>query len=897
MDGDDNYDEFGNYIGPDLDSDTSDDEDYSDPSRASGTGAAEQAAMELQNDDLDGPMMELAVTDPEAAASARAAYMATSSSNTINSNAIVLAEDKQYYPEASEVYGKDVETLVEEEDAQPLTKPIIAPIKKNVSSTVANDSSHETTYNSEFLASLLGHPQLTRNVSFIGHLHSGKTSVLDMLVEQTRVNHMEEWPLDEQKRYTDTRLDEQARGMSVKSCPISLVLPSSTGKSYLMNMMDCPGHVNFCAETTAGLRVSDGAIVVIDACEGVMMQTERVVREAVAHNVPICLIVNKIDRLITELKLPPTDAYYKIKHMINRLNDVISESYVGRMNLGKMKAHMMGENEKCDEREPILLDPAVGNVCFASTRDRWMFTLNSFAYRVYNKHGRIPKHINSHSKAQRARETTKERKQRESRVKSTIQETSHFAKRLWGDWYFNPKSNKITKRPPTATGSKRTFVQYILEPLWKLYGSILSSNTKDLQKHLEASLGIRFHHDELCIDPQPLLRLVLRRWMGEPCSILHSGASGFVDMCVQHVPSPVENARHKVRNIYRGLGDNDATLHALNNCDSNGPLMINVVKMYTMETGSNGNGSANGYSSSSNASSEADGFLTFGRVMSGTVTSGQKVRVLGEHYSENDDLEDIAMATVEQISISQGRHLVDVTAAPAGSWILLKGIDRSISYTATVCNEHPENQDNSSSVQSTFLPLEHATSATIRVSLEPRVPSELPKMVSALRMVCKSYPLLRSRVEESGEHVVLGTGEMHLDSALHDLRTLYTVDAISDEGIEIKLSDPVVSFCETVSESSNFQCTSETPNGKNKISMVAEPMERGLAEDVEAGIVGASRDEKEDQNLDPRRVSKYLRKQHGWDALAVRSIWSFGPDIRGPNVLLGKFLNKNLCHF
>ena len=74
---------------------------------------------------------------------------------------------------------------------------------------------------------------------------------------------------------------------------------------------------------------------------------------------------------------------------------------------------------------------------------------------------------------------------------------------------------------------------------------------------------------------------------------------------------------------------------------------------------------------------------------------------------------------------------------------------------------------------------------------------------------------------------------------------------------------------------------------------MAEPLERGLAEDVEAGIVGATRDEKEDQQLDPRRVSKYLRKQHGWDALAVRSIWSFGPDIRGPNVLLDDTLSSD----
>jgi len=840
MEGDDNYDEFGNYIGPDLDSDSSGDEDYDqspdqDSSRSNGMGAAHQAAMELQADDLDGPMMELAVSNPEAAANARAAYLATQN-QTIDSNAIVLAEDKQYYPDPSEVYGDDVETLVEEEDAQPLSKPIIAPIKKNISSTMAEDSEQETTYNTNFLASLSSHPQLARNVAVVGHLHSGKTSVLDMLVEQTRLDYQTEWPLDEEKRYTDTRLDEQARGMSIKSCPISLVLPSSVGKSYLFNIMDCPGHVNFCAETTAGLRVSDGAIVVIDACEGVMMQTERVVREAVAHNIPICLVINKMDRLITELKLPPNDAYYKIKYMINRLNEVITESYVGRMNLDKMKAHNRGNGQQQaaeeQERPPVLLDPAAGNVCFASTRDRWMFTLESFAYRVYNKRGRIPKHANSHGKAQRAKETQQEKEQREQRVRSTIQETAPFAKRLWGDWYSHPTTNNISKTPPKATGSKRTFVQYVLEPLWKLYGNVLSSDTKLLQKTLEASLGIRFLHEDLCIDPQPLLRLILRRWMGDPCSLLHSGASGFVDMCINHVPSPIENASYKVQDIYRGArsggysdGNNDVsdmTLRALNNCDPNGPLMINAVKMYTMERG--------GEITAAN-----DGFLTFGRVMSGTVSVGQRVRVLGEHYSEMDDLEDVAHATIESINISQGRHLIELTAASAGTWVLLKGIDKSISYTATVC-EVKEDQDGDADmmgddssmgqIQPTFLPLDHATSATIRVSLEPRVPSELPKMVSALRMVCKSYPLLRSRVEESGEHVILGTGELHLDSALHDLRTLYTVDAISDEGIEIKLSDPVVSFCETVSEASKFQCTSETPNGQNRISVMAEPLER-----------------------------------------------------------------------
>lgn len=103
MNGDTNYDEFGNYIGPDLDSDLSEDDydDYNpnDSAQNSGVGAANQAAMELQNDDIDSEMMEMAISNPEAAAEARATYLATQNgSRHINSNAIVLAEDKQYYP-------------------------------------------------------------------------------------------------------------------------------------------------------------------------------------------------------------------------------------------------------------------------------------------------------------------------------------------------------------------------------------------------------------------------------------------------------------------------------------------------------------------------------------------------------------------------------------------------------------------------------------------------------------------------------------------------------------------------------------------------------------------------------------------------------------------------------
>jgi len=113
-----------------------------------------------------------------------------------------------------------------------------------------------------------------------------------------------------------------------------------------------------------------------------------------------------------------------------------------------------------------------------------------------------------------------------------------------------------------------------------------------------------------------------------------------------------------------------------------------------------------------------------------------------------------------------------------------------------------------------------------KVAIEPLIPSELPKMLEGLRKVNKSYPLLRTRVEESGEHILIGTGELYLDCVLHDLRFMYSE-------IEIKVSDPSVSFQETVINTSAIKCYADTPNKKNRLTMISGPLEKGLAEDIE----------------------------------------------------------------
>jgi U5 small nuclear ribonucleoprotein component len=95
-------------------------------------------------------------------------------------------------------------------------------------------------------------------------------------------------------------------------------------KSYLMNIMDTPGHVNFSDEVTAAMRLCDGIVLFVDAAEGVMLNTERLLRHAVQEKLAITVCINKIDRLILELKLPPNDAYYKIKYILDEINSLIA---------------------------------------------------------------------------------------------------------------------------------------------------------------------------------------------------------------------------------------------------------------------------------------------------------------------------------------------------------------------------------------------------------------------------------------------------------------------------------------------------------------------------------------------------------------------------------------------
>ncbi|EDV27288.1 uncharacterized protein TRIADDRAFT_22861 [Trichoplax adhaerens] len=742
------YDEFGNYIGPELESEESEEEDEQDEMLED----ADAEMDDVGDEDMeDGPQIETAV---------------------------VLHEDKKYYPTAMEVYGPGVETVVQEEDTQPLTEPIVQPVKTK-KFTFTEDELPETEYNIEYLADILDNPDLVRNVTIAGHLAHGKTSLVDCFVEQTHPKIRIEDCKD--LRYPDILFTEQERGISIKNSPLSLIMPNTRDKSFIMNIFDTPGHVNFSDEVSAAYRLSDGVVLVIDASEGVMANTERLLKHAIQEQLAVTICINKIDRLILELKLPPADAYFKLKHIIDDLNSIIST---------------FSEEEEC------AISPLLGNVCFASSLFRFSFTLRSFAKSYVDGYG-----VNI--------------------------SPDDFAKKLWGDMYFNSKTRKFTRKPLVST-SQRSFVEFILEPLYKLFSQIVGDVDTTLPNLLN-ELGISLKREEMQLDIRPLLRLVCRKFFGNH--------SGFVDMCVEHVPSPAQGAERKIKHVYSGPIKTEVGESMLS-CDSEGPLMVYVTKQYPTQ--------------------DATSFHVFGRVMSGTIYSRQQVKIMGENYTLEDE-EDSRIGEVGRLWISEARYRIEVNRIPAGNWVLIEGIDESIIKTATITNVSGNDE------AYIFRPLKFNTISSVKIAVEPHNPSELPKMVNGLRKVNKTYPLLVTKVEESGEHVVLGTGELYLDCVMHDLRKMYSE-------IDIKVADPVVTFCETVVETSSLKCFAETPNKKNKLTMIAEPLEKGIAEDIEAGVVQIGWNRKQ--------LGEFFQTKYDWDLLAARSIWAFGPEVNGPNVLV-----------
>jgi elongation factor 2 len=625
-----------------------------------------------------------------------------------------------------------------------------------------------------------------RNMSVIAHVDHGKSTLTDSLIGAAGI--IANAKVGEQ-RYTDTRQDEQDRCITIKSTGVSLyyeldeskVPAGSDGNAFLINLIDSPGHVDFSSEVTAALRVTDGALVVVDCVEGVCVQTETVLRQALAERIKPVLMVNKLDRAFLELQLDPEDAYQNFSRTIETANVIIA-TYEDEL-LGDVQVY-----------------PEKGTVGFGSGLHGWGFTLSKFADMYASKFG-----------------VAKER----------------MVQKLWGDNFYDPKSKKWKKTGQAEDGSplRRAFVQFILDPIYKLFDSIMKDETEKYEKMLK-SLNIILKADEKDLKNKVLLKCVMRKFL--PAS------DALLEMLVVHLPSPAKAQKYRVENLYEGPMDDECAT-AIRNCDSNGPLMLYVSKMVP--------------------TTDKGRFYAFGRVFSGTVKTGQKVRIMGPNYVPGKK-NDLFVKNIQRTVLMMGRYVEPVEDIPAGNTVGLVGVDQYLLKSGTITTSEEAHN---------IRVMKFSVSPVVRIAVECKHPSDLPKLVEGLKRLAKSDPMVQTSIEETGEHIIAGAGELHLEICLKDLKEEYC------GGIELKTSDPVVSYRESVIAKSDQICLSKSPNKHNRMYVTAEPLSAGIAEEIDEGTIN----EKEDY----KARARHLSEKYEWDVNDARKIWCFGPENTGPNLL------------
>jgi len=636
-----------------------------------------------------------------------------------------------------------------------------------------------------------------RNISVVAHVDHGKSTLTDSLVASAGIISRDSAG---DARLTDTRADEQERGITIKSTGITLFfefpddlnLPKdSDGKDFIVNLIDSPGHVDFSSEVTAALRVTDGAMVIVDCIEGVCVQTETVLRQALTERIKPILVINKLDRAFLELQIESEEMFKNLIKVIENVN-VVMATY---------QDDLLGD---------IQVYPNKGTVGFSAGLHGWAFTINQFA-RMYAKKWKIEKG-------------------------KIIEFISKLTERLWGDNFFDPVNKKWAKKEKNDT--IRSFCHFIINPIRKIINLSMNDQFDEIDKALNG-FDLKLNSEDRQLRQKHLMKRVLQKWLPADKALR--------EMIIIHLPSPAVAQSYRVENLYEGPQD-DLVANAIRSCNSNGPLSIYISKMIP--------------------SSDKGRFIAFGRVFSGTVKTGQKVRILGPNYIPGKKT-DLAIKNIQRALIMMGRKIEVVESVPCGNTVGLVGLDQFLLKTGTL-TDFDEGFP--------FKTMKYSVSPVVRIAVEPKNPGDLPKLVEGLKRLSKSDPLVQCLTEESGEHIIAGAGELHLEICLKDLQEDYM------NGAELRISQPIVTYRETVEGIPNSEeagvCLSKSPNKHNRLYCYAEPLPEGLPEAIDDGKVNP--------NDDPKTRAKELKNTYNMDEDGVKKIWCFGPDTNGPNLLMDK---------
>ncbi|KAH9065387.1 P-loop containing nucleoside triphosphate hydrolase protein [Lactarius vividus] len=682
-------------------------------------------------------------------------------------------------------------------------------------------------------------PQATdiRVVTTIGHVDHGKTTLMDALLA---ANNIISSRMAGKIRYMDSREDEQQRGITMESSAVSLrfkvmektVDGDTSPRTYYVNMVDTPGHVDFSSEVSTASRLVDGALVLVDVVEGVSSQTVSVLRQAWIDRLRPILVINKLDRLVTELKQTPMEAYHHLSQLIEQANAVMGSFFAGERMEDDLRwreererriaskkdtvaeqADALVNDETADDfqekdDEDIYFSPEKGNVVFASALGGWGFRVAKFA-QIFA-------------------------------VKLGIKETN-FKRVLWGDFYLDPKTKKVISHKHLRGRSlKPLFVQFVLENIWAVYDAVLLNPNTDKTNKIVSTLNLKIPRRDLnSKDRNSLLSLIFTQWL--PLS------TAVIQTVIDVVPSP--RLAQPIR-IPMMLHPDEPGAHAIPNsklemdlysCDASesARVVAYVSKMFAVPTAqlpehkkraltvdevrasarearikAEGSRERSRVGSPSPVSGtpletptgegpdglkeESETLLGFARLYSGVIHIGSTVSCVLPKYDNAYEPAHprnkayIVRATVSALYTMMGRDLVAVDSVSAGNIFAIRGLKGSVWRSATLCvpsSEVTQGED----VENWIINLggvNRQAPPIVRVALETVVPSDMPKLIRGMRLLSQADPCAETFQQSTGEHVILTAGELHLERCLKDLRERFAK-------VEIHPSEPIVPFRET----------------------------------------------------------------------------------------------------
>ncbi|KAL5343215.1 P-loop containing nucleoside triphosphate hydrolase protein [Aspergillus crustosus] len=660
-------------------------------------------------------------------------------------------------------------------------------------------------------------PDDIRNICILAHVDHGKTSLTDSLIA---TNGIISPKLAGKIRYLDSRPDEQLRGITMESSAISLFFsmmrrsaPDATpeAKEYLINLIDSPGHIDFSSEVSTASRLCDGAVVLVDAVEGVCSQTVTVLRQTWVEQLKPILVINKMDRLVTELQMTPAEAYSHLSRLLEQVNAVIGSFYQGermeedlqwrermeeRVSAAAQQKHAQdgesvegsidgGQFEERDD-EDLYFAPEKNNVIFCSAVDGWAFTVRQFAAIYEKKLG----------------------------IKRAILE-----KVLWGDYYLDPKTKRVLgQKHLKGRALKPMFVQLVLDSVWAAYeattGGGKGKGDPVLLEKITKSLSINIPPYVLrSRDPKNIMTTLFSQWLPLSTALLVS--------VIEYLPSPkAAQASRLPPLIEESPGSKfvdtkvkDAMVQFKTETEE--PIVAYVSKMAAIpesELSASKKKSGAGMSAdearelarkkreeiarmqAEASSNQEDDFsrvtsafeqfsvddtrqepdneqqedpehlIGFARLYSGTLSVGDSVYVLPPKFSPEHPhaSPEPQKVVVTDLYLLMGRSLEPLQSVPAGVVFGIGGLAGHILKTGTLCSQL-EGSINLAGVSLDTPPI-------VRVALEPVNPSDLSKMVTGLRLLEQSDPCALYEVLPNGEHVILTAGELHLERCLKDLR-------------------------------------------------------------------------------------------------------------------------------